>query len=328
MPAVLRDPPWLRKAVRGKLPDLPDVELPAPRMHWPEGLQLQWKATMPVNGNDRSQIPGGRTWKELALRRLSIAEPLHAGLLSGEIVDLVPHLAGMDAAAARPVGMLGHLPAALRLLLWNGLPGFEHPAWDDGPASAAAMVAHYELAALPGLLAFIANDPQPGLTAALPVAAADIALHAAQALKSQRARPAAIAWLCRHAELASAALLKQSARGGASGGAVADAAIHWLATHADLERLRAGARPFGAAGQARLQAVLAVDPLPQKPRPLPGFYIPTGFRRPCLHDGRLLPDAVLTALGTMLQVSRLDCYVPHQSIPSAPFHPALHRGLV
>jgi hypothetical protein len=315
LPRVLRDPPWLKTQKAPKFADLPDVDLPAARMHWPDGLREQWQASMPVEGkeSDLREWRGGLTRSEMALRRLYIPATLFTPLLSGTPLDLAPHVSELAAAAgrrpARAVGELGHLRPSLRLLLWNSLPGFEQPAWDSGPASAAALVAHYELAALPGLLAFIANDPEPGLAAALPVAAAGIASHAARALSSKRARPAAMAWLCRHAELASAALLLQSARGGKADAAIAEAALRWLAAQVDQVRLSTGAAHFGAAGQARLQAILAVDPLaqlPQKPRPLPAFYLPTGFRRPRLHDGRALPPEALDALGTILQTSRLD----------------------
>jgi len=317
MPVVLRDPPWMKAPKPLKLPDLPAVELPAPRMHWPEGLREQWRSTMSAEGNASTLPERGYPLprREMALQRLRIPASLRAPLLADEITDLAPHLRVIEAEGRRhqtplrPVGELAHLRPALRLLLWNSLPGFEQRAWDHQPASAAALIAHYELAALPGLLAFIGNDPEAGLAASLPVAAAAIAGHAARALGSKRARPAAMAWLRRHAELASSALLLQSARGGKADATCADAALRWLGTQVELSRLSAGASHFGAAGDARLQAILAVDPLaqlPQKPRPLPSFYQPMGFRRPRLHDGRALPPEALDALGTMLQTSRLD----------------------
>jgi len=315
LPPVLRDPPWLKPTKAPKLVDLPAVELPAARMCWPEGLREQWQASMPAGG-DENQLPmrgDRRTRTELALCRLGIPTTLIPPLLAGTLVDLAPHRAELESTARRgrkrAVGELGHLRPALRLLLWNSLPGFAQPAWDRGPASAAALIAHYELAALPGLLAFIRNDPEPALAAALPVAAAAIAGHAARAMGSKRARPAAMAWLRHHAELAVAELLRQSANSGKADADGADAALRWLSSQVDATRLAAGASHFAAAGALRLQAILAVDPLaqlPQKPRPLPAFFLPTGFRRPCLHDGRVLTAGALNALGTMLQVSRLD----------------------
>jgi hypothetical protein len=193
-------------------------------------------------------------------------------------------------------------------LLWNALPGWDGYGWDGSPTP-GTLIAHYELAALRGLLNFLDSQLGLGLAAALPVAAAEIAAFAAKGLGGKKSRPHAAAWLRAHAELATAALLQLSASGNRQVSASADAALRWLVVNVEPQRMHEGARHFGEAGAASLDAIVAIDPLsllPQKPRPLASFYLPGGFARPRLHDGRAVPAEALLALGTMLQVSRLD----------------------
>jgi hypothetical protein len=313
---VLRDPPWLKPQPKQTRPALPDVALPAARMQWPEGLREDWRRRLPAKESADPDSNKQKARLGSALERLSVPRDLWPGLLSGEISDLAPHLEAIEAhRGSRPLyhryrylHCLLPLAPRFRLLLWNALSGWDGYSWEGSP-TAGSLIAHYELAALPGLLKFLDGRLEHGLIAALPVAAAEIAAFAAKGLFGKKSRPHAAAWLRTHAELATTALLAQAASGAKQANASAEAALRWLAANVEHARLIEGARHFDEAGVALLDAIIAVDPLsllPQKPRPLANFYMPGGFSRPRLVDGRAVPAEVLPALGTMLQVSLLD----------------------
>jgi predicted DNA-binding WGR domain protein len=318
LPAVLRDPPWLKPQPKLARPSLPDRSLPEPCMRWPTGLREQWLKDIPSHAaaDPDSNKQKGRLAQ--VLESLSIPPALRPGLVSGAITDLGPHLEEIERfRASRPsyyrsraIYHLGSLAPKHRLLLWNSLPGFDSYSW-DGSATAGSLLAHHELDALPGLLTYLISRLDAALQAALPLAAAAVASYAALGLAGKRSRPHAAAWLRAHTELATTALLAQVGAAGAGKKQIelAERGLRWMAVHAERARMQIGAGHFGAAGEDLLTAVIAIDPLallPQKPRPLPTFFLPGGYARPRLHDGNGLPLQVLPALGTMLQVSLLD----------------------
>lgn len=316
LPELLRDPPWLKPQPRLERPALPERPLPSPSMRWPEGLQASWRSSMPATAaiDPSSNKHKGQLGE--ALERLRVPRSLWTGLMEGEIADLSPYLGEIEALDAklssygreRSIWQLAKLAPKHRLLLWNALPGFDGYRWENGPW-AGSLIAHHELDALPGLLRYIGSKPELGLQAALPVAAADVAPFAAQALSGKRLRGHAAAWLRQHAELATAALLVQAGNGAKKPVAQAERALRWMAQNVEAARMQAGARHFDEAGEALLQAILAVDPLsilPQKPGKLPAFFLPGGYTRPRLKDGRGLPLQVLPLIATQLQVSLLD----------------------
>jgi len=316
IPAVLRDPPWLKPQPERARPALPNVALPTAQMRWPDGLREDWRRRLPANDAADPDSNKQKARMGEALDALAVPRELWAGLLSGEISNLDPHLEAIEAyRSSRPVyrrhrylNSLLPLAPPFRLVLWNALPGWDAYTWEGSP-TAGSLIAHYELAALPGLLKFIDGRLEHGLIAALPVAAAEIAPFAAKGLFGKKSRPHAAAWLRTHAELATTALLAQAASGAKQANASAEAGLRWLNANVEQARLSAGARHFDDAGVALLDAIIAVDLLallPQKSRPLAAFYVPGGFARPRLADGRALPADVLPALGTMLQVSLLD----------------------
>jgi predicted DNA-binding WGR domain protein len=316
LPELLRDPPWLKPQPKLARPALPERALPAPVMRWPDGLQASWRSGMSANesfdpGSNKHKARLGET-----LERMRVPRSLWPGLMEGSIDDLRPHLPEIEALDAklaaysreRSIWQLAKLAPKHRLLLWNALPHFDGYRWENSPW-AGSLIAHHELDALPGLLRYITSKPELGLQAALPVAAPEIAPHAAQALSGKRLRVHAAAWLRQHAELATSALLVQATSGAKKPVEQAERALRWLAQQVDRARLQAGARHFDDAGVALLEAILAVDPLsvlPQKPGKLPAFFLPGGYSRPRLKDGRDLPLQTLPLIATQLQVSLLD----------------------
>jgi predicted DNA-binding WGR domain protein len=317
LPVVLRDPPWLKPQPKSAArPLLPPTALPEARMLWPEGLREQWKKNLPANEASDPDSNKQKSRLGQALESLSIPRSLWSGLMSGELTDLTPYQDEIEAHRRsrtayyrlRHISELSPLAPRLRLLLWNLLPAFDAYTWEGSP-TAGSMLAHYELAALPGLLTFTSAHMELGLIAALPVAAAPIAPLAAQGLTGKKSRAPAAAWLRMHAELATTALLAHTQTGNRKATELAEYGLRWLAANVERSRLDEGARYFGAEGEALLAAIIAIDSLsllPQKPRALPGFYLPGAYARPRLLDGSAVPAETLGALGTMLQVSLLD----------------------
>ncbi|UXI67016.1 DUF4132 domain-containing protein [Tahibacter amnicola] len=316
LPDVLRDPPWLKPVRKVQRPELPERPMPEPRMQWPPGVQAKWRTYFDPNDAESQMRGTSLSRGQMALKRLVIPGALWEPLLTGEIRDLTPHLEAIDALwqstesyrRYRDAGELQSLPDATRQLLWNNLPGFETTSWGL-EYSVCAIVAVDELSGLPGLLRSLEARLDTGLMAALPVGAAPIAPFAVLGLSRKKARPHAMAWLRAHTTLASTALLAQAASGQKKAVEQAEAGLRWLAANTDMAQVREGARHFGDAGEALLDAILSVDPLsilPQKPRPLPAFFLPGGLARPRLHDGRAVPVQALGALATLLQVSVLD----------------------
>jgi len=318
LPPVLRDPPWLKPAPKKiTLAPLPEVAMLAPTMRWPEGLRERWLQRLREEGDEQPAYRALRQWQHEALGRMAVPQHLHTPLISGELREIAPYAEEIAAYRLRPgtrprprlLASLADLPSSLRLLLWNALPGFESLYGNEDAVVLCSLIAHHEAAAVPGLRDFLTHHLEYALTAALPVADAAIAPFAAAGLTGKKARPHAGAWLRQHAELATAALLQQAGSGNRKLVDQAEAALRWLLANVERERLDAGAANFGEAGAARLAAILSVDPLavlPQKPRPMPAFFLPGGFSRPRLRDGGAVPVAALSALGTMLQVSLLD----------------------
>ncbi|MBD8524689.1 DUF4132 domain-containing protein [Pseudomarimonas arenosa] len=322
---LLRNAPWLLPQPKRPRVKLPDAPPPPPQFCWPEGLRAKWKSLLPEQGDPGPHLGSRYTRQQLALLRLAIPESLWPSLLSGEVDSLDSMLPKLEAEARRvnkpfrPLGELAVLPPPLRRLFWNDL-SFEQ---SSGPrtVTAGSLLAHYELEALPGLLRLTAHQLDLGLEAALPVASAEFAVLAVQGLQLKRARPHAMAWLIKHAELATLSLLPLIAEGRGELPVQAEAALRNLAHEVDPERLREGARHYDNAGLTLLDFVLSKDPLtalPRKPRSLPSFYRPTAFARPILCDGASLPDDCLEALGTILQASSLQApYAGVQLIKSS-----------
>jgi predicted DNA-binding WGR domain protein len=306
VPAVLRDPPWLRPRVVRAAPAiaLDAVDL-APELVWPPGLEARWRARSPDDPTTLLpwvlQHAGKRTPGEWLLGRFKLAPDWIGKLAAGERPPFDD--AGGDAL---PFVLLLTLPLAAGSALW----AWSNPAtWYDYEDTAEAVAARWGLAFLPGLVNYVNKEPEAGLKLALPFRATALAPAAASALRtSRKARGAAQAWLVAHAAIAAAALLPAALRDDAAG-LDAQYALRWLARNGRAAELGDGAAHHGEAGRAALDHVLAFDArslFPDKLPKLPAFWTPRAYARPELVAGGALPESCLDALGTMLAFSRPD----------------------
>jgi predicted DNA-binding WGR domain protein len=306
IPAVLRDPPWLKPRAERKPPA---VELArydaAPELVWPPGLQARWRARC---GDDAAahapwvaRHAKGEALAQWLLGEFRLPPEWLARLEAGETPAFDDR-----AHASFSIGLLLALPGTAGATLWT----WSDPArWYDYTDCKPGLAARWGLAFLPGLLRFVQNDPVEGLTLALPFRAAALAPVAADALRNtRRARNAAQTWLLAHAALACAALLPVALRDDAAG-QDAQFALRWLARNGRAAELDDGAARHGDAGRAALAHVLAFDAsslFPTRLPKLPGLWTPRSFARPQLASGGALPESCLDALGTMLAFSTLE----------------------
>ncbi|MDM5178368.1 WGR domain-containing protein [Massilia sp. DJPM01] len=139
------------------------------------------------------------------------------------------------------------------------------------------------LASVPALAIMIERRPAIELPYAKYFGATELALPVARAYASQKnnsARDAAVA------------VLRLLASGGH------EAVLTQVASRYRQEAV-----------ETALRALLDDDPLerfPSKIAPLPAFWQPGKWPRPCLFNGKVLPDAALDAIGVMLRFPRSD----------------------
>ena len=309
LPDWLRAPPWRarKRAAVAAYPKLVAHEV-VPHFQWQDGERARWQgthspATMRVNARF-GELHGldGDALTAATLRLFGVPDALHATALAGERLP-----AGSIGSKRTPAsGVLMLLPPlAARAVLWTW--GAE--PWYHMEGSQLEQV----VAWLDGLAARVVEDfpgqsLERGLQLAQPLASARVAAVAANALRtSKRSKALAQSWLLRHAAVAADALLPLLAE--RKGGDDAAFALRWLLANGREEVVAAAAESYGADGRAALFALRAFDPLdlaPARLPKLPPFWLPAGFARPLLRDGRALPQAVLDAIGDMLAFSPLE----------------------
>lgn len=192
------------------------------------------------------------------------------------------------------------LPEPLGLAIWNALGG------EDGYGANLAL-AHFGLAALPGLVAALRQRPNEVIDCAAHVAAVEMAAPIARAyLKLKTSRAAAQAWLLAHPEYAACGLIAPALGKAGEARDCAGAALRMLARQGHEAQLMEVAARYGRADvNAAMRAMLDEDPLdlhPKKVGAAPEFWKPATWTRPVLaSNGKALPDAALDHLGAMLR---------------------------
>ena len=309
LPDWLRSPPWRARKRRPATayPALVAHEV-APQFHWQEGERARWQggfspASMRVNVRF-AELQGldGDALLAATLRLFGVPDALHAQALAGE--RLPAGALGGKRTLASPVLMLLP-PLAARSLLWAWGPD---PWYHMETSQLESVVAWLDGLAAPVVEDFPAQSLERGLQLAQPLDSARVAAAAANALRtSKKSKALAQTWLLRHAAVAADALLPLLAE--RKGGEDAGFALRWLLANGREAAVEAAAAGYGAAGHAALAALRAFDPLdlaPARLPKLPPFWLPASFARPVLCDGRLLPPAVLDAIGEMLAFSPLE----------------------
>lgn len=290
MPALLRERPWHKKSVKGRVLDgvaliagLEErVELPA------QALDLERGSARPM------------TDEEVAAY---VAESKKPGYLN---VD-VQH-------AHRPGGGWEEVlvPAELALEVWNQGRGYLH-------CGAVALVARHGLAALPGFLSHerLSHLDYEGaddhLAAIFSFHSPRIApLVARIAARRKKHRRAARAWLDAHSGVAVSGLIPAAVGPLGPERDDAEAALLFLAEAGHTAAVQAAGDRYGAEAARVIAELLARDPLSvrQAPPKQPGFLRAERLPALRLTSGKVLPASASAALLEMLSLSSLDTPYP------------------
>jgi Domain of unknown function (DUF4132) len=312
LPAVLREPPWLRKAPAKPLPtlNLATPDLPT-TWQWADGERELQRQRRPIDWLQRYYLKD--TEPEAVLRFMGARSEALPRLLAGE----APQASDFDPTAmparGSPIDLLCLLPDPLAIGLWNVHPTARWLTWDTSDGPILALLARGETAALPGLVAYAQSYPEQALRIASRVTGPDLVPRALQLLVrgSKRARTAAQSWLLAQPALACAVALPLAFGAAKAARTEATQALRWLVSQGHEAALRDAAQAQGPAAQAAVQALLDSDPLvaalPSRMPKLPLFFQPSLLRKPLLAGSHsALPADALEAVGLMLRISSLE----------------------
>ncbi|WP_152048758.1 WGR and DUF4132 domain-containing protein [Aureimonas psammosilenae] len=338
LPAVLRDPPWRRKAVKRTAAEpltLQPIETP---FRWErsgakpddQGWRLHDARIMATPDELVALIATIEaepldSWYKIPERSLPLPQ---AGDDWEAVCGYLAHrLTEIHRARAYALNRLGWMkllngierqPEPLALTLWSlggpmGSTYYWTPIFDH-------MMERFGERALPGLVRQLDASPITVLEGVGDVDAAGIAPGAARALaKLKKARVPAMAWLRRHRETAIARLIPDAL--GAPGPAreAAETALRWFAAdrgdgRETIERIAAayaGAEPGVPAALAEMLERDGLDQFPARVPKLPAWFDPARLARPQLRGGGgALSDEAIRALAEMLSFSAPDPAYP------------------
>ncbi len=273
LPAVLRDPPWLKKRVARALIEQ-NVELPdyPERIHW-EGPPPQpyYHELPPLPGPLDEKV---RASLEKALERKDAA------------LWNLDHLS--DPAA---LAVFNRTPARSWHSPWNGLQ---------------PLLARFALAALPGFISWAERELVTVVNDLARVESPRLAGIMAQAFGGQKASKTARAWMRRYPEAATLGLVTLAVGPQGAQRDAAESACRFMAAQGLEAQLRQAADKLQC--QVALEEVLSFDLtqlFPAKLPKLPAFFDPAALPRPRLKEGSL-PLKAVEHLATMLAFSPLD----------------------
>ncbi|ROZ74312.1 DUF4132 domain-containing protein [Ramlibacter sp. WS9] len=298
--ALLANPPWERGV---KAPKLPVLELASiateERIHWPEGQQERVLAHPP------------RFWSEQPMAdnfpvALGLRQEGRSQLLAGEPLRPADvEQAGRSTPSLRLV-MLA--PETTRVQLWNSWPG----PWEGDGQTVIWLRAHYGIAALPGLAAYVQQKATTGgLYHADDVESPRLVPLMMQVLRHQKKeRPRAMGWLRRFARTALFQALPLAFQR-AAGKPREDArhAVRWLAREGQRALVLEVAAAYGDAMVEAATALLDEDPLlvlPARMPPLPDFLRVHALPWPALRGGEPLPLGAVGVVVQMLAISSVE----------------------
>ncbi|RVU14274.1 DUF4132 domain-containing protein, partial [Methylobacterium oryzihabitans] len=335
-PALLRDPPWRRKATARERIALALTPIPTPVAH---GFAADAVLDPDCYTYRSGHVVAGMDDLVAAIRETEAAVHHDQALPAPD--EPVPEPGTPPDAALAWLGRrldpdgtvfvqfyfhygpwfsaVGWQPEPLALLLWSRTDFLRarHIYWRK---VIPQMLVRFGERAVPGLAAVVAADPADHLPHVATVDAAGLAPVAARAfLRIKKARPAAAAWLRAHPVAAALRLVPDALGPAGPERDAADAALRFLAAEP------AGRAAFDAALAAyaeqdppvREAAASGVDgdPLeqvPAKPPKLPAWIVPAALPRPVLREGGALPDEAVTVVCEMLAFS--DPLVPYAGI--------------
>ncbi|GAB1824328.1 DUF4132 domain-containing protein [Herbidospora sp. RD11066] len=281
LPEVLVNPPWTRpKKAREQvvIGDLTCVDEPA--VVWGPGEREAWRSMAPdwVMGRELR-------WKKIA------ANLARGENRNGWADELSFFLCGPEDLA--------------RTLLGTWSPAHLYSASDW----MRAVVARFELAALPLVVPLARRKPGLVAHALLPLATPEIAVLMAEWLtRLKSVRATALAWLTRHPDAAARALVPPALGKPGPARRQAEQALSALATNGDRDAVTRAAADHGPAAEAAIADLLAVGPLdalPTRMPVLPEWADPSVLTPIPLRGGAgALPVEAARHVLTMLAISR------------------------
>lgn len=312
LPALLRVPPWLRKA---RAAELPTLDIPArvsqDRIAWTADEKARY-AAHPVNPWRLKRMPSPT---EYALSQMQIRPEGAARVMAGiplQTDDI--QLSQKYFYGESPEVVLMFQDAAA-LVLWNSYPAKYWHTYSGNSGPIKAILAKHGNAALPGLIAYTQVQAEDGLGIALAVDCAGLvptALHALRNLK--KAKATAMAWMRAHPQTALMVALPLAFGKDKALRDNAQFGVRWLTANGFETQAREAAAAYGSEVTQALQALLDADPLlvlPARMPKLPVFFVAPSFRRPVLRgSGEALPVSAIEHIGVMLAISKLEAPYP------------------
>ncbi|MBN8740979.1 MAG: hypothetical protein BGP24_20540 [Lysobacterales bacterium 69-70] len=318
LPRVLADPPWLKpRKAQASIAGLAPLAVPT-SMHWDETERAN---AAELDGWEKRRVAavGADPLTLLGELGLNYSYCIIDAVLEKQLLDeAVAALNRHDMDALRSVwqrlkqnrryiylnvngGVIGRLPDALALDVWNCLAGE-----GSSDTNVGYMLARFGLDAWPGALRAIRRSPSTFTDLALKFADVELASTAARAYaKLKTLRQFGRDWLLRYPEHAAAALIAPALGKAGEARDCAGAALRFLAGNGHEALILDVAARYGRDDvTTAVRIMLAEDPLdrfPSRRGALPAFWAPRGWRRPLLRaNGKALPDAALDHLGSML----------------------------
>ncbi|PZO78168.1 MAG: dihydrolipoamide acetyltransferase [Mesorhizobium amorphae] len=334
-PAVLRDPPWRKKA-KAKTEIVLDLQpIETPFRYLREGRlpeHNQWRISRAKLLSDMRELPGViaeleqyvfPTYYKVPPPSLALPRPEDGEAYAlSYLATRIPEIQRARAYALRTANwsaladVVERQPEPLALALWE-IPSIHESYYlaDTLPH----MMSLYGERALPGLVSQIASDPTGLLALARDVDAGDIAPLAARALhKLKKARVPALSWLRAYRETAVMRLIPDAV---GKPGPLRDAAeltLRWMAGDREDGRavIETAAARYAEIEPRATEAVAEVldrDPLgrfPSRIAKLPGWFAPVTLSRPELKGGGALPDEAMAAIAEMVSFSTPETVYP------------------
>ncbi|GII02798.1 DUF4132 domain-containing protein [Planobispora takensis] len=281
LPEVLVSPPWTRRRTARKpvvVSGLVCADEPA--VVWAPGERDSWRSVGSWWSEDYH-----RNWRKIAAD--IAARRGHSGW-HGEVSLFV---AGPE-ELARPL-----------IETWRPADLWGVSDW------IRAVVARFELDALPMAVDSARKNPGQVAPALLPFAGPEIAVLMAEWLaRLKSVRATALAWLARHPDAAARALVPAALGKPGAARRQAEQALLALAAGGDRDAVARAAAGYGPAAEAAIADLLAVDPLdvlPAKIPAVPGWADPAILTRIQLRGGAgALPVEAARHVMTMLAISR------------------------
>lgn len=290
LPAVLVDPPWTRRRSRAAPVVVEGLTAPAgSRAVWRPGERAAWASRPPLP--DARYDPA--SWPEVQ------PHEHHGTWAEAE----VRYRAGRTATPEEGAFLVDAPDQLARPLLAQWRPDNYWACHD----ALKAIMARYELDALPSVLHLAGQNPGKPLGHLMPFAGPEVAaLMAAALVRFKPIRRVAAQWLLRHPAAAAQALVPAALSDPGPDRVAADAALRLIAAAGHRQDVLAAAAGYGGPAAAGVEALLAAGlaVLPARTPRLPAWLDPAVLP-PVLLRGRdeALPAEAVRHFCTMLAIS-------------------------